>query len=196
MTTKATWMLALALCGCATQHPVPRVDSPPPHWQEPARATGAAVGSRPADDPTDRFLAEEIARKSGNPAAPPLAPRYAPPPDTRQSYEPETKRFLDSEIERKTPPPEPPPEEQQVRYIQRTVYVDGPYGRRYYYGYPYYGERHVHYGRYPRSTFPVNTVLGAGIGAVIGNQHRHRAARGAWIGGGIGLLLDLASGRW
>lgn len=41
--------------------------------------------------------------------------------------------------------------------------------------------------------FPVNTVVGAGIGAVIGHQSHHRN-RGALIGGSVGLLFDLA--RW
>lgn len=41
--------------------------------------------------------------------------------------------------------------------------------------------------------FPVNTAFGAGIGALIGHQSRHRG-RGALIGGSIGLLLDI--GRW
>lgn len=41
--------------------------------------------------------------------------------------------------------------------------------------------------------FPVHTVVGAGVGAIIGHQHGHRG-RGAWIGAHTGLLLDLA--RW
>jgi hypothetical protein len=46
---------------------------------------------------------------------------------------------------------------------------------------------------YRRSRFPVNTVVGAGIGAIIGHQ-RGRRDRGALIGGGVGLLFDL--NRW
>ena len=45
----------------------------------------------------------------------------------------------------------------------------------------------------PRPWFPVHTALGAGIGAIIGHQSGDRA-EGAWIGGSLGLLLDL--GRW
>ena len=41
--------------------------------------------------------------------------------------------------------------------------------------------------------FPVNTVVGAGVGAVIGHQ-RGRRDRGALIGAGLGLLFDL--NRW
>ena len=43
------------------------------------------------------------------------------------------------------------------------------------------------------SRFPVNTVVGAGLGAIIGHQ-RGRRDRGALIGGSIGLLFDLS--RW
>ncbi len=43
--------------------------------------------------------------------------------------------------------------------------------------------------------FPINTVVGAGIGAIIGNQSGRRArGRGALIGAHAGLLLDIA--RW
>lgn len=38
--------------------------------------------------------------------------------------------------------------------------------------------------------FPIDTVIGAGIGSAIGRHGRHRW-RGAWIGGGIGLMFDL-----
>jgi hypothetical protein len=41
--------------------------------------------------------------------------------------------------------------------------------------------------------FPVNTVVGAGVGAIIGHQRGHRG-RGALIGAHAGLLLDVA--RW
>lgn len=41
--------------------------------------------------------------------------------------------------------------------------------------------------------FPVGTAVGAGIGAVIGNQSGHRG-RGAFIGSNVGLLFDMA--RW
>lgn len=44
--------------------------------------------------------------------------------------------------------------------------------------------------RRSRGTFPLHTALGAGVGAIIGHQHGRRG-RGAWIGGGVGLLFDL-----
>ncbi len=69
--------------------------------------------------------------------------------------------------------------------------VDPYYGAPYYYDYEpryYYGHR-----RHRETTFPVGTLVGAGVGAAIGRHNGHRG-RGAWIGGGIGLLLDL--NRW
>lgn len=47
--------------------------------------------------------------------------------------------------------------------------------------------------RWREPFFPINTALGAGVGAIIGHQS-HRRGRGALIGGGLGLLLDLD--RW
>lgn len=47
--------------------------------------------------------------------------------------------------------------------------------------------------RWREPFFPVNTALGAGVGAILGHQSRHRG-RGALIGGSLGLLLDLD--RW
>lgn len=49
------------------------------------------------------------------------------------------------------------------------------------------------YRPYRRGRFPINTAVGAGIGAIIGHQ-RGRRDRGALIGGGVGLLFDL--NRW
>jgi hypothetical protein len=59
-------------------------------------------------------------------------------------------------------------------------------------------------GRYPRRFrepwFPVNTLVGIGVGSLFdhhhhghwhhGHRHRHHH-HGAWIGGGVGLMLDL-----
>ena len=53
------------------------------------------------------------------------------------------------------------------------------YYRAYGYAYPY-----------TRSTFPIHTLAGAGIGAIIGHQSDHEA-QGAWIGAGVGLLFDV-----
>lgn len=74
-------------------------------------------------------------------------------------------------------------------------YAGAPYRQSYYPG--YYGGYYGYYGPggYREPAFPINTAIGAGIGAIIGNQNGRRArGRGALIGGGIGLLFDLE--RW
>lgn len=64
-------------------------------------------------------------------------------------------------------------------------------------GYAYdhgYDERYYRPRREREPWFPVNTVVGLGIGASIDHHrwhHGHHGHRGAWIGGGFGLLLDL-----
>ena len=115
-----------------------------------------------------------------------------------------TSAWLDQQIDqnRYVPPPPPPPPpvervevervvEQPVYVQERVVYADGYY-QPYYYG-GYYG-RPYEYRSHRSTTFPLHTALGAGLGAVIGHQSGHRG-RGAWIGGGLGLLFDLNS-RW
>lgn len=184
MKTCTALLLSVLLGACATAHPVPRAEVQPPHWTGPVGSVPVNPASRPEADASDRFLRDEIERKTKHEPVPAPQPRYSVPNDTRQSYEPETKRFLENEIERKTPPPPPP--EPEVRY----VYVDRPvsYSRTYSYDRPGYYERRR------ESSFPWATAWGAGIGAVIGNQNHHHAGRGAWIGGSIGLLFDIA--RW
>ncbi|MEC8251776.1 MAG: YMGG-like glycine zipper-containing protein [Planctomycetota bacterium] len=56
-----------------------------------------------------------------------------------------------------------------------------------------YRERRPAPRRRRETSFPVNTAVGAGFGAVLGHQAGRRD-EGALIGGGIGLLFDLA--RW
>jgi hypothetical protein len=46
-----------------------------------------------------------------------------------------------------------------------------------------------------RGFFPVGTAVGAGVGAVIGNQSGRRG-RGAAIGAGLGLLFDITRAWW
>ncbi|MCA8942860.1 MAG: hypothetical protein KDB80_09905 [Planctomycetes bacterium] len=99
-----------------------------------------------------------------------------------------TRAFLDTQIEAraedgpvKEPPPPPPPE---------VVYVEVPGG----YPYPRYSYRYprTYYDPYAGHRLTLdNTLLGAGLGAIIGHQSGHRD-RGAAIGAGFGLLLDLA----
>ncbi|MEO6596265.1 MAG: hypothetical protein ABIP94_16070 [Planctomycetota bacterium] len=74
----------------------------------------------------------------------------------------------------------------------QAYYTPTNYGG--YYG-GYYGGHYYDRGYYPRARwsgpfFPVHAAVGAGIGAVIGNQHGHRG-RGAFLGGSLGFLFDL-----
>lgn len=72
----------------------------------------------------------------------------------------------------------------------QVVYVSSGRGYSTYDDYLY--NRRV-YRRSRGTSFPVNTAIGAGLGAIIGHQNGRRD-KGALIGGGIGLLLDL--NRW
>lgn len=92
-----------------------------------------------------------------------------------------------------------PVQEPVYRTVTRVVEVPvaapeppAPEVRYEYVGYPDAVDRGYRYHR-PRDTwFPVNTVVGAGIGAVIGNQRSRRwRDRGALIGASYGLLFDL-----
>lgn len=88
-----------------------------------------------------------------------------------------TQDFLQLQIERSSDVK--PPVEPKVQIVERTVYVDS------------YGDARP---RGPRSTFPIQTAIGAGVGAIIGNQSGDRG-EGAAIGAGVGLLLDFMSWR-
>lgn len=100
----------------------------------------------------------------------------------------------------------PPTYRTVVHIVEAPVFVESPtvvttdyaapddhagYGPRGYYG--YYGRDGYPYVTARRPFFPIHTAVGAGIGAVIGHQSGRRH-RGAWIGGSVGLMMDL--GRW
>lgn len=82
------------------------------------------------------------------------------------------------------------PVEVRVPGQPQVVYVSSGRGYSTYDDYLY--NRRV-YRRARGTRFPVNTAIGAGLGAIIGHQNGRRD-KGALIGGGIGLLLDL--NRW
>ena len=63
----------------------------------------------------------------------------------------------------------------QAEQVTERVYVDQQL----------YQQQYDHY----RSSFPWHTAVGAGIGAIIGNQSDH-LEEGAWIGAGVGFLMD------
>ena len=111
-----------------------------------------------------------------------------------------------------TEPPPPLPQQAPVVYVDRPVYVeDRRYGIDYDYEYDAYGNRFCDdgfYRGYPTGYYrarrfggygygrgyrpaPINTALGAGIGALVSSR-RHRG-RGAAIGAGVGLLFDFAN---
>jgi len=136
----------------------------------------------------------EYARRMPHSPAPamPLA-RTSPPPSALPSGAPSTdeaatRAWLDEEIERHRYVPPPVEESEPVADAARTVQVgsDPRYDPYYQYG-PRYESPPSH-----GTTFPLNTVVGAGLGAVIGHQSGNRG-QGAWIGGSLGLLVDLTS---
>lgn len=201
--------LTALVAGCAGPRPVERVEVPPPTpiGQEAPRNPPDATDERA----TQLWLEQEVARQRRAEART-EAPREVArrePTAAAPTNEEATSAWLDRTIEaRRAANPDVPPEP-MYQTIERTVYVDRPvyyrssyddYRSGYGYGYrsSYYDDcgqpRYApyYYGSYRhRSTFPVNTVLGAGVGAIIGHQSHHRD-RGAAIGAGIGLLLDLA----
>jgi len=127
---------------------------------------------------------------------------------------PEPRVRADSDRSPPLPPPAPADELEQPgatdgadvhlrdRVIVQTIEVEVPVYR----DRPQFddGQDFVSYGYSPaprygyptwrrRSTFPINTAIGAGVGAIIGHQ-RGRRDRGALIGGSVGLMFDLMRG--
>ena len=160
-----------------------RVSVPPASPPERAAPENAPPTS---DEPvTAQWLEREIARKRGEAA--PQQPSAPGPVGT--TNEEATRAWFDRTIEeRRTANPSTPPEPIQ-QIVERTVYVD-----RGGVGYDQYGQP-VYGAPASRSTFPVNTALGAGIGAAIGSGSGD-CGEGAAIGAGVGLLIDLLSYPW
>jgi hypothetical protein len=174
--------------GDAGQQPVPPADAAP-----------AALQAHPAASP------QSPAQQS--PAGHPPVPAAQPPQS--QTNEEATRAWLDRTIEERRNANPPVPMQQQP--VERTVYAERPYPEGdASYGYSYDRGGQLVYGPYsspgygspgygyndPYGSFPIHTALGAGMGAVIGNQFHHQSGRGAAIGAGVGLLLDLAHWHW
>lgn len=203
-----------ALAACQTGRPLPRVEVPPP---VPVLTEPAPQPVPHTDDAaTQRWLQQELGQQQAQapkPAAEIPTPAAAPAAAKPQVLQPQravpqtdeaaTRAWLDRTIEeRRAALPDQPPEPiyrtvtvERPVYVDRTVYAYPGYHGGYVYGYGYdaCGEP-IYRTCYParcESTFPIHTALGAGVGAIIGYQS-HRAGQGAWIGAGVGLLLDLA----
>jgi len=111
---------------------------------------------------------------------PPSVPAMTPPAPAERSSGP----IYRTVVEVVEVPVEVRSEPQQSSGGQPLSYVD-----------PYDDYLRYRESSQPRrgSWVPVNTLVGAGIGAIIGNQSGD-SDQGALIGGGIGLLMDLT--RW
>ena len=135
----------------------------------PRRALAPATAATAASAGQPRLLAEAAERQ-----APPSRARapWTPPEPSAARPAPVYRTF----VERVEVPVERAVEAPRERDVY-TEYVErGPVG-----------------GRRQPNPFPVNTAVGAGVGAVIGHQSGRRDEGALW-GAGIGLLFDMA--RW
>ena len=122
-----------------------------------------------------RFEPDRVRTEAAERSAPPVVRPPTPEPNAARPAAPVYRSF----VERVEVPVERVVE---VAPPARTydVYVEDP-------------SRRSAPRRRASNPFPVQTAIGAGVGAVLGHQAGRRDA-GALIGGGIGLLFDL--GRW
>jgi hypothetical protein len=208
---------ATTLAACSATSTSTRVAVPPPsgvslqlpQGQLPTRAIETAEVQPTADNPkTQAWLAGEVAERRAAETRGNLAPSsdssLQPSDLLRQrglrttTDEEATKAWLQQTADerRAADTTNAPLPLQQTVYVDRPVYSDpyvAPYGYGYGYGYDGYGNPIYGYGSSCRQTnFPVNTVVGAGIGAIVGSGSRHQG-RDIAVGAGIGLLLDFAS---
>ncbi len=170
--------LAFVTAACSSPPVVEKTTVPPPTHAPPR----PAVKTNPTnEEATQKWLRQEIERLTGRPPEQLLqgpTSQAAPPP-----VAPENEAAAQGY----------PQQAQQPVVVDRyTVQQPAPYGYDIH-GEPVYVYPSPRYRPY-ETPFPVNTVLGAGIGAIIGNQSHHHAAQGAWIGGAVGFLADLT--RW
>jgi len=169
---------SFVLVACSSPPVTQKTNVPPPTHAPPR----PAVKTNPTnEEATQKWLRGEIERLTGRPPEQLLQgpTSQAAPPVVNPTDEVATEQWLQQ------------PQQPVVydRYVMRQQPVPYGYDVR---GEPVFAYPAHHYHPY-ETPFPVNTVLGAGIGAIIGHQSHHQA-QGAWIGGAIGFLADL--GRW
>lgn len=157
-------LLALVAGACAAPKPLPRQALAP-----------AAATTVPAEIEAGRVRTEAVERRTPPvEVAPPQQPNVPIEPNPARPSAPVFRSFVETV--------EVP--------VERVVEVEVP--RQGYDRYDaYVDSRRVR--RRGTTPFPVGTAIGAGVGAIIGHQDGNRG-RGALIGSGIGLLLDLS--RW
>ena len=167
MRTLTILSVVFSAVACSSPQPLPRAQlAPPLQLEPPAQLSGKAEAEAGRADRDQSASSPEVIGLGGSDEFDMVPPTYR---TVRETVEVEV-----------------PVEADQPR----VVLVED--GRRYSTYDNYIYERTAHRAR-RTSRFPINTALGAGIGAIIGHQ-RGRRDRGALIGGGIGLLLDL--NRW
>lgn len=204
------------LAACSSTQNTPRTAVPPASGatvslqMPPATATaGASEAAKTADnEATQAWLRAEVAEKRAKEAqgnAAPVVQGSVQPEDLLKQRgmqsatdEDATKAWLQQTADdrRAADTTSAPVPLQQTVFVDRPIYTEryvDPYGYGYdAYGHPVYGYGYG-YESCRQSDFPVNTVVGAGIGAIVGHGSKHQG-RDIAIGAGIGLLFDLP--RW
>lgn len=208
-------VVATTLAACSSAPNTPRTAVPPASGatvslqMPPAAAAtaGASEAAKTADnEATQAWLRAEVAEKRAKEAqgnAAPMVQGSVQPEDLLKQRgmqsatdEDATKAWLQQTADdrRAADTANAPVPLQQTVYVDRPVYTEryvAPYG----YGYDCYGNPVYGYGYEScrQTDFPVNTVVGAGIGAIVGHGSKNQG-RDIAIGAGIGLLFDLP--RW
>jgi hypothetical protein len=171
---------SLALAACSSPPVVPKSSVPPP-THAPVRPP---VRTNPTnEEATQKWLRGEIERLTGRPPEQLLrGPTSQAEVRTNPTDEVATQQWLQQQGQTVT-----------ERYYVQPAYTPVPYG------YDLRGEP-LFYPAYPyrryESSFPINTVIGASLGSLIGHHGSHHHHEYAWIGGALGFLSDLNRWRW
>jgi hypothetical protein len=176
-----TLIAALTACSATPRMEQRSIPGPRAEWLEHQHRPPAPIQRATAPQDVPQPVVTEPSMPSTH------ADRYRAPSRSMPTVmsEAATRAYLDRAIEqRRLAQPVTPP----TVVIERPVEVT-QYPPVYDYD-PYWQYRQSPTTRRARSTFPWNTAVGAGLGAIIGHQSGRRD-RGAAIGAGIGLLFDL-----